>query len=337
MRTTVLSLIVIFLIVGAAAMVVGVAAEDRPTERVTPAPLGNPNAVIWRTPEPPSDPQKCDVWINPKDNMPMVYIAPGESAIGSSNSEIEKWLEKHPEDQYDWFAQEQPQCKVTLKGYWIGRFEVTNAQYLRFVQATDHDVPDHWHGRNIPNGLEDFPVVFVTWDDAAAYCAWAGGRLPTELEWEKAARGSDKRTFPWGFEWDWSRCRNMAALIGRITLTPEENAQAIRVWTGKYDEVRQGPVAVGTYKQGASPYGCYEMAGNVWEWCADCFNGNAYQRFAKGDLRTPDTSQTGTRVLRGGAYTEGHPRAFRCAYRYSAAPDRMEAFIGFRCARNAGK
>jgi len=312
-------------------------ADSRPTERVSPAPLANPNAVMWRTPEPPSDPQKGDVWVNPKDSMPMVYVAPGESTIGSSNGEVEKWLEKHPEDQYDWFAQEQPQCKVKLKGYWIGRTEVTNAQYLRFVQATDRDVPDHWHGRNIPNGLESFPVVFVNWEDARAYCEWAGGRLPTELEWEKAARGSDKRTFPWGFEWDWNRCRNMAAMIGRITLTPEENAQAITVWTGMHDEIRQGPVPVGFHKDGASPYACFEMAGNVWEWCADCFNENAYQHYAKGDLRTPETSQTGTRVMRGGAYTEGHPRAFRCAHRFASAPDRMEAFIGFRCARSAGR
>jgi formylglycine-generating enzyme required for sulfatase activity len=317
--------------------IVFAAADERPAERVSPPPPCNPNAVIWRTPEPPADPQKGDVWVNPKDGMGMVYVPAGEFVMGSSTRELNAWLQAHPEDQYSWFAHEQPQCRVKLGSYWIGRTEVTNAQYLRFVEAADYAKPEHWHGGIIPEGLENFPVSFVEWEDARAYCKWAGGRLPSEPEWERAARGGDGRIFPWGNRWEGSRCRSLESIVGHTPPTPFQNLAWFHMWIGAHDEVREGPVAAGSYVAGASPFGCLDLAGNVWEWCADWYDEQAYQRYSTGDLTPPASSPQGKRVLRGGAFSEGHPRSFRCAWRFSFEPTAREVFVGFRVARDAAK
>jgi len=298
------------------------AAEDRPTERVSPAPQVNPNAVLWRTPQPPAKPQAGDVWVNPKDGMEMVYIAPGEFTLGTSDAQIDAWLKEHPADTRKMFRDEHPQCRVNLPGYWIGRTEVTNAQYLRFVEATGHRTPNHWEGGQVPSGLKNCPVVWVDCLAASAYCEWAGGHLPSELRWEKAARGADGRIFPWGNQWDSKRCRNNA----------------------------EGPAAVGSYPTGASPYGCADMAGNVWEWCADWYDESAYQRYAKGDLTAPNSGEY--MVLRGGSWGNVTPYYFRCADRNGSRPPGyrdygtddsrltyfdfgVESDVGFRCARDA--
>ncbi len=307
------------------------AAADRPTERVSPAPEVNPNAVIWRMPEPPKDPQGGDVWVNPKDGMEMVYIPPGEFILGSSDAQIDAWVGKYYGYARAWLADEQPQCRVRLPGYWVGRTEVTNAQYLRFVQATAHRAPYHWEGGKVPAGLESFPVVCVSSEDAHAYCEWAGDRLPSELEWEKAARGTDGRIFPWGNEWDSRRCRNVESLTGRSYLNRPEMEQALEQWLRLHDRNRDGPTAVGSYPAGASPYGCLDMAGNVWEWCGDWYDESVYQRYARGDLKPPATGTK--RLLRGSCWGHGDPDRFRCAYRFNGLPlDCSDAF-GFRCAR----
>jgi len=309
--------------------------EQRPAELVKPAPQANPKAVVWRTPTPPTHPEAGDVWVNPKDDMEMVYVAPGEFRLGTSDAQIDAWVKEHPEREGKprLFADEQPQCRVNLPGYWIGRTEVTNAQYLRFVLATSHRAPEHLKDGQIPSGLENFPVVFVDWEDARAYCEWAGGRLPSELEWEKAARGGDGRAFPWGNEWDAKRCRNFELLVGRRCGT-DEWYLAGAAWLSSHDPVREeGPAAVGSYPAGVSPYGCLDMAGNVWEWCADRYDKNAYQRYAKGDLTPPKSGDY--KMLRGGSWSffDNPPTYFRCAFRFSSRPDVRYDYIGFRCAR----
>jgi len=310
-------------------------AEARPTEKVAPPPEVNPNAVIWRTPEPPKEAQAGDVWVNPKDGMEMVFVAPGEFVLGTSDAQIDTWLKEHPSVKRDAFKKEQPQCRVNLPGYWMGRTEVTNAQYLRFVQATGHGAPKHWKGRKVPSGLDRFPVVMVSWEDAHAYAEWAGGRLPSELEWEKAARGADGRIFPWGNQWDSTRCRNFESITGSMKYaTFEERVSAAGRWLGSHDTVREGPAAVGGYGAGASPYGCLDMAGNVWEWCGDWYEEKAYQRYAKGDLKPPGSGTF--RVLRGGSWDSwnyGNPRDFCCADRYSNDPAYRNGSGGFRCVR----
>ena len=326
-------LCVVLCLVACAAATAAAAAVDRPTKRVSPAPEVNPDAVVWRTSDPPKNPQAGDVWVNPKDGMEMVYIAAGEFILGTSDAQIERgWPDVDPNLMRAYWQSEQPQCRVNLPGYWIGRSEVTNAQYRRFVQATGHRAPDHWKGGQIPSGLKSFPVVGVDWQDARAYCEWAEGRLPSELEWEKAARGTDGRLFPWGNQWDAKRCRNFELITGRTYATVAEFDHARNLWLSSHDPVREGPVAAGSYAGGASPYGCADMAGNVSEWCADWYDwddGFGYKRYAKGDLKPPESGTY--KMLRGGSWREGDPIDQRCAARSCTEP--VNPMDGFRCAR----
>ena len=307
---------VVLLLVFSFVVAVPAVAQDRPSERVSPPPQCNPDAVVWRTPEPPENPQKGDIWVNPKDGMEMVYIAAGESVMGTSDNEVERWLADHPETE-DWqsnsFVAEQPQLRVSLAGYWMSRTEVTNAQYLRFVNATRHGAPAYWKDGQVPAGLEDYPVVAVSWDDARAYCEWTKGQLPTEAEWEKAARGGDDRTYPWGFHWDRHRCRNLGLVVGRILADGADWSSAMIEWMKAHDPIRDGLAEVGSCVGDTSSYGCFDMAGNAWEWCAEWYDAGAYERYARNALGPPQIGED--RVLRGGAWGWGLPWSFRCASR----------------------
>lgn len=197
--------------------------------------------------------------------------------------------------------EEQPAHKVYLDAYQIGKYEVTVGQYRAFCEATGKQMPKapQWGWK------ENHPIVNVTWSDAKAYCEWAGGRLPTEAEWEKAARGTDGRAYPWGNHWDASRCAN--ADLG-LTST----------------------AAVGSYPSGASPYGCMDMAGNAWEYCADWYGADYYKT-------SPSRNPTGPaggdyHVMRGGCWY-GHHEGARCAYRGSFFPSGKWTSGGFRLAR----
>jgi formylglycine-generating enzyme required for sulfatase activity len=236
---------------------------------------------------------------------------------------------------------ETPSHRVFLEAFYIDTYEVTNARFSQFAQSTGYrtqaeregggkirtgakvwsQVPDaSWRtprgqGSQIA-GLEAHPVVQVSWHDAKAYCAWAGKRLPTEAEWEKAARGTDGRLYPWGHQMDGTRVnfcdRNC----------PFE-------WQDhSLDDGYAMTAPVGNYEAGKSPYGAYDMAGNVWEWVADRYDARYFQR---SPARNPQGPTSGTQVaVRGGSWLY-NALAVRAAVRAGVPPERRNDNIGMRC------
>jgi serine/threonine-protein kinase len=200
--------------------------------------------------------------------------------------------------------------EVYLDDFYIDRCPVTNAQFHTFVSVTgyrpgdggEHRFLAHWPAGQVPDGLERHPVVYVSWEDARAYAQWAGKRLPTEAEWEKAARGTDGRKYPWGRE-------DPTRRLGRG---------------------RRGTMPVGAFPEGASPYGALDMAGNVWEWCEDADDPQFYE---DGPTRNPRNPQRAARarVMRGGSWMYG-PRSLRTTSRTGFEPHYRFAGGGFRCA-----
>jgi len=225
----------------------------------------------------------------------MVFVPAGKFIMGSPAGEGED--------------DEHPQHTVNLDAFWIDRTEVTNAQYRKCVDAGACRVLE-WCSAYEDATRVNYPVVCVRWGDAQAYCSWAGGRLPTEAEWEKAARGADGRTYPWGNnEPDCSR-----ANIGNCV---------------------EDATAVGSYPAGASPYGALDMAGNVWEWVADWYGDypSGPQANPTGPSLPSGGAAGGVRVLRGGSWLSDHYGA-RVAFRIRNDPDDRSGgiVIGFRCA-----
>jgi formylglycine-generating enzyme required for sulfatase activity len=195
---------------------------------------------------------------------------------------------------------------VYLDAFYIDRTEVTNAQYRACVEAGACSQPHDTGWYNDPNRAEH-PVVYVDWNQANAYCRWAGKRLPTEAEWEKAARGTDGRTYPWG------------------NSDPDCNK-------ANYGDCVGDKTAVGSYPAGASPYGALGMAGNVCEWVADWYDLGYYSQSPTRNPPGPDSGEE--RGLRGGSWVF-LPGLCRNAVRGWAAPDDQHDVVGFRCARGS--
>jgi formylglycine-generating enzyme required for sulfatase activity len=241
-----------------------------------------------------------------KDGAPMVQVPAGVFPMGV------------PPGDRDGGRDEYPRHEVFLDTYSIDTFEVTNGRYLEFVKATGHRTPQHptdpsrnlWEGGLMPESIADRPVVNVDWFDAEAYCHWAGKRLPTEAEWEKAARGTDDRRFPWG---------NVEPTHGHLNYNQR--------WQGE-----KTLMPVGSYKAGKSPYGAHDMAGNVWEWVADWYDPLYYE---KSPARNPKGPETGTqKVLRSSGWEVETPLV-RSFTRVNSDPLNRNASTGFRCAMDA--
>ena len=265
----------------------------------------------------------------------MVYVPPGSFQMGNNGSEPFT------------FGNELPRHEVYLSGYWLGRCEVTRGEYRQFIAGGGYGNPACWssagwnwrlsQGRTEPRywaaqqdwdyplddgeggftQTDEHPVVGVVYYEAEAYCSWAGGALPTEAQWEKAARwtGSHSNVFPWGDTWEAEFCNNFW----------DSNPAG-----GGLQASQTAPA--GSYPGGASPFGCLDMAGNVWEWCRDWYGATYYSASPAVDPQGPATGAF--RVIRGGGWDD-YSLVSRCAYRFGSLPPAYpwNSHGGFRLAR----
>ncbi|MGB0389190.1 MAG: formylglycine-generating enzyme family protein [Ardenticatenaceae bacterium] len=272
-----------------------------------------------------------------QDGMILLYVPKGEFLRGSKEADADA-----NDD-----GREYPQRSIYLDAFWIDQTEVTNEMFSRFVDETGHEThaekegtgwvydasPDFWtrtdganwqhpHGPDSNlDGLEKHPVVQISWNDAKAYCQWAGRRLPTEAEWEKAARGPHGRTYPWGNE---DVADNLLNLC-------HKNCP----WSGRIDSIDDGyelTAPVGTYPDGASPYGALDMAGNVWEWTADWYDPDYYKDAPERNPQGPATGKH--RAVRGGSWYFNETHFVRAGYRGRDFPAFRFDLYGVRCARS---
>jgi formylglycine-generating enzyme required for sulfatase activity len=264
---------------------------------------------------PPTDASLGEPWTRPADGMRMEFIPAGSFLMGSLDGDTTA------------DSDEKPQHSVYLNAYWIDQTEVTNAQMARCVAAGICQPPSlvKSYTRSTYYGeaqFDNYPVIYVTWEDANSYCTWAGGRLPTEAEWEKAARGPVGQTYPWGNEPVASRLVNFCDWN-----CPFE-------WKdSSIDDGYADTSPVGNFPAGASPYGVLDMAGNVWEWVQDWYSETYYASSPSSNPIGPSSGQY--RVLRGGAFSDIAAQV-RSSFR-NEKPDHSNWPVGFRCAATPGK
>ncbi len=252
-----------------------------------------------------------------------IEVPKGEFVMGTSVDEVESLIKEYGSN---WFRHEAPQLKVFLDSFVISKYPVTNAQYRVFVEATGYKLPASPYFALYLSGGADYlanhPVAWVSWHDALAFCRWAGCRLPSRAEWEKAARGPNGLKYPWGNQWVEGMCNSSE---GGVKMT----------------------TAVTQYPQGQSPYGIWDMAGNVWEWTDDwltcdrvprMWRESPGSRVAQADTAklAEDEQLMFTRhlpVLRGGAVNTNRI-GVRCAFRLvKYLPHEWGDWVGFRCVR----
>lgn len=355
MQSTALRLLAL---IAASGGLLGGTAAATSTQSATALPAGTPNDVL-------------EIVAAKSQPVPgLVEIPTGKVWVGSSEKEVEALLSQAPGYTRILDAQT-PQHQVELQSFWIGRYEVTNAEYLAFVEASGHQPPIHWAdpkaeetarlafakdendkfeaakaegrmyergkwaadlspnprdnwwaanwreaGYRIPEGLERYPVVYVTYEDVQEYCSWAGLRLPTEFEFQRAARKDSKSVYPWGDSWEDGKYGNTAELR------------------------RAKPHTVGSFEDGASPFGIHDLAGNVWEWTSSPyapypnFRQSTYSVKVVGKpekLSVAPSWDANQRVVAGGAY-EVDKAAARTSTRRGTARSQFTGAMGFRVA-----
>lgn len=244
----------------------------------------------------PSEPQPAkEVYPEGTRGGPMVLIPAGEFMMGCASGD------NHCGND------EKPFHKVSLDAYHIDKYPVTVAQYHECMADKKCSEPGTGGSCNWNvSGREKHPINCVNWNEAAAYCTWAGKRLPTGAEWEKAARGTDGRIYPWGNEWDCHKSCN--------SVSPCSNSSTC---------------AVGSYKDGKSPYGVMDMAGNVWEWMNDWYDEDYYASHSPENPKGPSSGLL--RVLRGGSWRSYKTKLLRASNRDGLVPKLRDVRNGFRC------
>lgn len=229
----------------------------------------------------------------------MVLVPAGEFTMGSDKGDDD----------------EQPIHRVFLDSFYLDKFEVTNGRFAKFVQAIQLEPPWGFEDKDTPVLRADRPVRWVSWMDAMGYCLWVGKRLPTESEWEKAARGSDGRIYPWGND-------------------PPTTAHAV---FGLKEGGAETVSPIGNRDKGKSPYGAHDLAGNLYEWVTDWYAADAYANFSKTPAINPRGLGEGTaKVQRGGSYIN-NPYRLRSSFRTKGDPTEQDPNVGFRCAQDVPK
>ncbi len=256
---------------------------------------------------PPAAEEIGETWLHPIDEMTLVYVPAGRFIMGV------------PPGTIDADETENPMRAVFLDAFWIDQTEVTNGMYALCVLEGGCTVPSLQNTLTRQDyyanlSYAEYPVVNVTWEQAADYCTWAGRRLPTEAEWEKAARGTDGRTFPWG---------EAPPTCGHLRFGDPGPGQ---------QSCGEDTAQVGSFEIGISPYGAFDLSGNVWEWAADWYAADAYETAPDENPLGPPSGET--KVLRGGAFNDGM-KTVRATNRHHTAPNNPSYFIGFRCAISA--
>lgn len=268
-----------------------------------PGPRPDPFPIPGPVPNSPTNPTECS-WVRPKDRMPMMLIPAGKAPIGRNDDALDS----------------RPQHIVALDAFLIDKYPVTNRMFSQFLNEMGNQMEGgtKWYDDMAKNArlklsgnswfvmrtYSEHPIVSVSWYGAAAYCRWVGGRLPTEAEWEKAARGMDDRLYPWG-------------------------NQPPSYEVANYQSYQVSTSPVGTFPKGASSYGLLDMAGNVWEWVSDWYGHDYYARSLLINPHGPDTGVT--KVMRGGSWFN-IDRHLKVSYRSYCNPATRTANLGFRCA-----
>lgn len=242
---------------------------------------------------------------------------------------------------------EQPERRVYVSSFLIDRYEITNADYQQFVTDTGHPTPANpnpnvtlWESGHPLPGIENHPVVNVSWLDAVAFCQWRGARLPTEAEWEKAARGTDRRIYPWGDEWDLNRANSASYWAGRridfASGTEWEEfwlrGDGARISKEKGIKGEVLTLPVGSFPASVSAFGLFDMAGNASEWVQDWYNPNYYK---DAPLSNPMGPERGAiKAMRGGSWLKPAV-SLRTTDRDWGTMDSRPSGTGFRCAKDA--
>ncbi len=264
----------------------GAASEAKPPGKAHPPGNGSSSAKARALPKLPPT-------LTGKDGAPMVLVPAGEFTMGSEQGDDD----------------EQPVHRVFLDSFYLDTFEVTNGQFAKFVAAIQSEPPWGFADQETPVVRADQPVRWVNWLEATGYCLWAGKRLPSEAEWEKAARGTDGRVYPWGNEPPTPIHAVFGLKEGAETVSP-----------------------IGNRDKGMSPYGVHDLAGNLYEWVADWYDEAVYTPLPTSNPRGPAAGAT--KVQRGGSYINS-PYRLRSSFRTKGDPTEHDPNVGFRCAHDA--
>jgi len=237
----------------------------------------------------------------PGSSAEMAFIPAGDFYQGSSEEMVDWAVKEFFAESREWYQDETPVRKVYLDDFFIDKYEMTVSRYRNYLKQTGRPAPKYFDDAKF--NQDDQPVVGVAWQEAKNYCAWAGKRLPSEAEWEKAARGADAKIYPWGHQ-------------------PDDKKANVRGMNDRY----RYTAPIGKYPQGQSPYGVMDMAGNVWEW-----TDSWYQPYPHNDTKSGLFGEK-FKVAKGGSWFSNMDLA-RTALRGKMLPDQRQNYIGFRCAK----